>query len=147
MLTRFSDWLGHRLLKGGKRNWLIILSVFFVIIFPLILIAAFSYIRTHRDLTDFALSRRQAIASLAAATIKEKLDRLIDIGVSLATRVRFAELVGLGRWEEAIEILRAGGAGPVGRGDRNSPGGPKRFFFHRQGFPRRSGRDAHGRHA
>lgn len=107
MLTRFSDWLGHRLLKGGKRNWLIILSVFFVIIFPLILIAAFSYIRTHRDLTDFALSRRQAIASLAAATIKEKLDRLIDIGVSLATRVRFAELVGLGRWEEAIEILRA----------------------------------------
>lgn len=106
-LRKFSDWLGDRLLKDGKRNWLIIPALLLVIIFPLILIAAFSYVRTHRDLTDFALSRRQAIASLAAATIKEKLDRLTDIGVSLATRVRFAELVGLGRWEEAIQILRA----------------------------------------
>jgi hypothetical protein len=87
----FSDWLGNLLFKDGKRNWLIILAIFLVIIFPLILIAALSYVRTYRDLTDFALSRRQAIASLAAATIKEKLDRLIDIGISLATRVPKAE--------------------------------------------------------
>jgi signal transduction histidine kinase len=71
-----------------------------------LLLASFSYITSYRDLTNFALSRRQAIAYLAAATLKEKLDRLTDIGISLATRVRFRQLVGQGKWIEAVEILR-----------------------------------------
>lgn len=106
MFKRFTDWPGGLSFKDNGKNWFISLAIFLAILSPVILLAAFSYIRTYRDLTEFALSRRQAISSLAAATIKEKLDRLTDIGVSLATRVRFAELVGLGRWQEAIEILQ-----------------------------------------
>ena len=33
------------------------------------------------------------------------MDRLVDIGVSLADRVRFRELIGAGRWTEAVRIL------------------------------------------
>ena len=38
--------------------------------------------------------------------MKEKLDRTKDRAVSLATRVRFSQLIGEGRWEEAVGILQ-----------------------------------------
>jgi PAS domain S-box-containing protein len=68
-------------------------------------VSAHRYADLERELTGSALDRRQAIATLAAATYSEKLDRVVDIGVSLATRVRFQELVAAGRWDEAVRIL------------------------------------------
>jgi len=65
-----------------------------------------SYRAIDRELTAVALSRRLAVSDLAAATISEKLDHMVSISVSLATRVRFRQLVAAGRWAEAIEILR-----------------------------------------
>jgi len=58
------------------------------------------------ELTDSVMARRAALAQLAAATLSERLDRMVDLGVSLATRVRFAELVAAGQWQAAAEILR-----------------------------------------
>lgn len=106
MFKRFADWLTDFLYKPGKKKWFVVLAAFLAFLSPVLLLASFSYITTYRDLTNFTLSRRQAIAYLAAATLKERLDRLIDIGVSLATRVRFRQLIGEGKWNEAIEILR-----------------------------------------
>ena len=57
------------------------------------------------DLTKNAFSNKQAIASLAATTLNEKLGRSIDIGNALATRVQFGKLVDSGQWDEAIEIM------------------------------------------
>jgi PAS domain S-box-containing protein len=57
------------------------------------------------ELTESALARRTALAQLAAATLSERLDRTTDLARSLATRVRFAELVAAGRWEAAGEVL------------------------------------------
>ena len=65
-----------------------------------------SYRAIDRELTDVALSRRAAVAQLATVTLSEKFDHLIDISISLATRVRFRQLVAAGQWAEAIEILR-----------------------------------------
>jgi hypothetical protein len=76
-----------------------------VLILPVLLIAALSYLRMERELTDSAFSRRQTIAVLAAAIVKEKLDRIIDVGISLATRVRFRQLVEAKKWLEASAIL------------------------------------------
>jgi signal transduction histidine kinase len=59
-----------------------------------------------RELTEAALSRRASLSYLTAAVLTEKFDRLVDIGVSLATRVRFRQLIEKGKWEEAIRILR-----------------------------------------
>jgi len=72
----------------------------------LIATAVQSYRAIDRELTEVALSRRAAVAQLAAATLSEKFARLVDISVSLATRVRFRELVAEGRWVEASAILR-----------------------------------------
>ena len=83
-------------------------AVVIVLAFAAIVVtAAQSYRAIDRELTEVALSRRVAVAQLAAATLSEKFGRLVDITVSLATRVRFRELVAEAKWTEASEILRA----------------------------------------
>ncbi len=82
----------------------ILLSLVFT---GMVMVAWQSYRAIGRELTAAALSRRVAVSDLAAATLAEKFHHLIDISVSLATRVRFRQLVAAGQWAEAIEILRA----------------------------------------
>src|SRR5712691_2162651 len=69
-------------------------------------LAVHTYAAVKRELTDVALARRASLANLAAATLSERLDRMVDLAVSLGTRVRFAELVSAGQWEAAVQILR-----------------------------------------
>jgi signal transduction histidine kinase len=71
-----------------------------------VVLAAIVYRSVEREFTDIALLRRASVVNLAAATLAEKFARLQDIGVSLATRVRFRQLVAQGQWAEAIQILR-----------------------------------------
>ena len=71
--------------------------------------AAQSYRSVDRELTDAALARRHAVASLAAATLSEKMDRLVDLGVSLASRVLLPELIPAGKEERGVvESYRLG---------------------------------------
>ncbi len=107
ILETFSDRLANLLIKNGKKNVLAISAIFLVLLSPVVFLATLTYLRTRQDSTAFALSQRQAIAYLAATTLKEKLDRLVDISVSLASRVRFRQLVSEGKWDEAIDILRS----------------------------------------
>jgi signal transduction histidine kinase len=58
------------------------------------------------EFTEAALARRASAGALAATALADKLQLLTDLAVSLATRVRFQELVRAGRWEEAVAILR-----------------------------------------
>jgi signal transduction histidine kinase len=64
-----------------------------------------SYHEIDRELTATALSRRAAVSQLAATTLSEKFNRLVDVAVSLATRVRFRELIAAGSFVEASKIL------------------------------------------
>lgn len=102
-----SDELANLLVKDNKKNWPVISAIFLIILFPVIFLAGLTYFRTRQEATAFAVSQRQAIAYLAATTLKEKLDRLTDISVSLASRVRFRQLVSEGKWEEAVKILES----------------------------------------
>jgi signal transduction histidine kinase len=70
-------------------------------------LAARYYVSVRAELTEVALARRGAVAQLAAATLSERLDRMVDVGVSLATRVRFTELVAAGQWEAAVQIIKS----------------------------------------
>lgn len=72
----------------------------------LALLALRSYRVVDQELTEAVLSRRASVSYLAAVVLAEKFDRLVDIGTSLATRVRFRQLVEAGRWTEAVGILR-----------------------------------------
>ncbi len=67
--------------------------------------ATYSYLKVDAELTDSALSRREAVAQLMGITLAEKFGRTSDIAVSLSTRVRFRDLVSTGKWDEAIKIL------------------------------------------
>jgi signal transduction histidine kinase len=69
--------------------------------------AASSYREIDRELTAVALMRRETVAQLTATILAEKFERLTEVAVSLATRVRFRELVAAGKWAEAIELMRA----------------------------------------
>jgi signal transduction histidine kinase len=70
-------------------------------------LAARYYVSARSELTDAAMARRGAVAQLAAATLSERLDRMVDLGVSLATRVRFADLVAARQWDAAMQIMKA----------------------------------------
>jgi len=105
MLKLLADWMTHYLTTAQRRHPLARLLILLVLILPLLLVAVVSYVTTERDLTGSAFSRRQTVAYLAAAIVKEKLDRITDIGISLATRVRFRQLVAAKKWTEASEIL------------------------------------------
>lgn len=106
MLKSVTALLRDLSLKTGKKDRRIRIAIFLAIVLPVILIAAFAYYGTYQELTEFTFSRRQSLADLAATVLEQKLERLTDIGVSLATRVRFRHLVSEGKWDEAIEILQ-----------------------------------------
>jgi C4-dicarboxylate-specific signal transduction histidine kinase len=106
MLNRIRKLSSDLVLEAGKNNKRIRVAIFLAIVVPVILIGVFTYLQAYRDLTEFTFSRRQSMAFLAANALEQRFDRLTDIGVSLATRVRFRQLVTEGKWNEAIEILK-----------------------------------------
>lgn len=57
-------------------------------------------------MTQSALHRRHTVAKLSAMVLREKFDVLRDVGVSLASRVKFRELIRAGQWKEAAGILK-----------------------------------------
>jgi signal transduction histidine kinase len=69
--------------------------------------ALHSYRDIDTELTAVALTRREAVAQLMAATLAEKFGRVVDVAISLSTRVRFRDLVVQGKWVEAVEIMRS----------------------------------------
>lgn len=103
--TNLGDWVTDLLFRSGRPNRPVRFVFLLIFVSPVIVMAVLSYFRISQDLKALALSRRQAVVYLASRTVKADLDRLRDIGISLATRVRFRQLVGEGRWNEAIRIL------------------------------------------
>lgn len=99
-LTKLRDALGSFIDRSPFR-WVVLSLVVATVIGT----AAHSYRKIDSELTAVALSRREAVAQLMAATLTEKFGRIIDVGISLSTRVQFRNLVAAGEWNKAIEIL------------------------------------------
>jgi signal transduction histidine kinase len=89
---------------GSRRAWFAAILTVAVLAIPGL--SWHRYVALERELTEAALARHAAVGSLAASTLAVKFERLVDVGISLATRVRFQELVAAGRWSEAARILR-----------------------------------------
>lgn len=107
MLNKLADSFTAFVLKAANKNKPIQVLICLAVVFPVILIAGYEYSRTYHDLTESALSRRQSLASLASTALEQRFRRLTDLGVSLATRVRFRQFVSDKKWAEAIQILNA----------------------------------------
>lgn len=106
-MSKFVDWISNRLIAQKGHHFFSHFLFYFLFILPLLLISAGSLMSQYRSLTDMALERRDQISYLAATTITENLNNLVNLGVSLATRVRFRELIAAGDWEGAVAILES----------------------------------------
>lgn len=73
---------------------------------PILTAASFSYVKLRENLTSLTLARREALARLSSSTIKERMDRLTDLGKSFASRVVFRELIAAGKWDDAVLKLK-----------------------------------------
>ena len=101
------EWLGNRVSSSDKgkrrqRN----AAVLLLLVLPVSVIGAYSYIHSREELSAGIYARRQSVAFLAASTLREKLDQLKQIGTSLTTRPRVYQLISEGKWNDAVEFLR-----------------------------------------
>lgn len=83
MAARRSRSLTDRLLdayaRPGRRSLGIRVLIFALIVGPVITLAAYNYRRAVTDLTDLTFLRRQAIAYLAAVSLRTKFDGIVTI--------------------------------------------------------------------
>ena len=93
--------MGASLIARASIRWVAL----FLVSAAIIATASSSYREIDKELTTVALLRREAVARIAAVTLAEKFGRVVDVAISLATRVRFRELVNQEKWGEAIKIM------------------------------------------
>ncbi|MBI4992262.1 MAG: PAS domain S-box protein [Candidatus Harrisonbacteria bacterium] len=105
MFKKLMGWLIDIIFVGGRKRRFINSVIFLAIIAPTIGFGLFHYLQAYRDLTKSAIDRRASLAHLSAITLRERFDRLVDVGISLATRVRLRQLIEEDNWSEAIKIM------------------------------------------
>lgn len=74
-------------------------------IVPVLIIGLISILFTYDNLIEQALKRRDSTAQLGANVLSEKLSRVNDLGLSLATRVKFRKFISKKDYEGAIDIV------------------------------------------
>lgn len=94
-----------RFLDAGGRRHALQAALIFCALVPIAFAGYYAYRNAEREMTDAVLAKRENISYLVASVLTEKLDRLVDVGVSLSTRVRFGRLITERRWNEAIKIM------------------------------------------
>ncbi|HTK60692.1 MAG TPA: ATP-binding protein [Candidatus Baltobacteraceae bacterium] len=82
------------------------LALFALMFMPPLILAVDGYARTEANLRALTFSRRATIASIAAVTVEQNLNRLVDLNRSFASRVNFRRLVAEGKWTEAVAIMK-----------------------------------------
>lgn len=104
---KLTSWIAGACRWPAQGSWRFRPLITLAVLLPLLAAGVTDYTRTSRTLTEITLSRRETVAHLAGIVVHARLERLVDLGVSLATRVRFAQLVSEGRWSEAVTIMKS----------------------------------------
>ena len=99
-LTKLRDALGS-FIDHSPFRWVVLSLAAATVIAT----AAYRCREIDSELTTVALSRREAVAQLMAATLAEKFGRNLDVATSFSARVQFRNLVSQEKWGKAIEIM------------------------------------------
>ena len=91
----------------ASSRYAFILLLSFILAVPPFIIARLSYLSIKKELTEYSIARKQNKAKLAALMIRERLERIIDLAISLSTRVQFQKQVNAGDWAAAVKIMEA----------------------------------------
>ena len=92
-------------LVSGPKVWLGRSIFFFILLLPIILLGVINYKHTYREETKDVFDQKKALSYLAATTVHERLDALVNLGISLATRKGLIEGAQKGDWSEAVSRL------------------------------------------
>ena len=88
-----------------SKKTLINSGIFLLIVGPILALSFYSYFQVRESLTTATSLRRGEIASLASLLIKERLDGVIDVGLSFATNLPVTEAIEAGEWSAAALML------------------------------------------
>ncbi|HTK04467.1 MAG TPA: ATP-binding protein [Candidatus Eisenbacteria bacterium] len=100
---RLMDRLVAAYEKPRRPTWRVRLMIFVLVVGPVVVLAAYSYRKASRDLTELTFLRRQAIAYLAAVSLRTKFDGLITIAQTAVDNEATKKLIAEGKWEEALK--------------------------------------------
>ena len=91
----------------ARGKWAVLYRVFFLLLFisPGLVLVFFSYARFYSESTESILTEKRLLALLASNIVHERLNAIVDLGVSFATRPRLIEEIEKGKWEEALHVL------------------------------------------
>ncbi|MBI2626121.1 MAG: hypothetical protein HYW69_00835, partial [Candidatus Nealsonbacteria bacterium] len=92
-------------LFAGKRNFYISVAIFLAVTLPVIITGFLRYQELDRDMTQLAVTRRQALAHLASNQIEASFDNIIDLGVFFSRNAEFQQFIAAGKWDKAIQLL------------------------------------------
>jgi len=92
-----------KLFSSGRRAILYRLLFSMIIILPFTSIVTFSSITAYRETTSDIYSKRYVRAQLIESIIHERLDGIVLLAESIASRPRVVEYVKEGKWEQAIK--------------------------------------------
>src|SRR3989338_8288572 len=81
-------------------------SILFIFItIPVLILSGISYRSNHDHLTKQTFLKKESLAEVSSAILRERLNRVEDLGISLSTRVAFRELIAQKQWQKAIHIM------------------------------------------
>jgi len=92
--------------KSGRASWRIRAMIFVLIVGPVVALAAYSYQKASRDLTELTFLRRQAIAYLAAVSLRTKFDGLVTVAQTSMDSEATKKLILAGEWDEALKTAQ-----------------------------------------
>lgn len=80
--------------------------IFIGIVLPVLLVAIYSYMHIRQNTTERIYQERRSIASLSQHVLREKLDRISDLGLSFSTRPVVCQDVNDKKWDAAIALMK-----------------------------------------
>ncbi len=106
MPNLFATFLEQKVLHIDLPPRLLQFLLSLLIIIPLTLFCVFSFMHTYTQQTNIETARYDTIAQLSTTILHERLNKLVDLAESFASRPRVVEYAVAGRWNDAVEVLR-----------------------------------------
>ncbi|MGD0169122.1 MAG: sensor domain-containing diguanylate cyclase [Smithella sp.] len=94
----------YNLLTGTKNALLYRVLFLSLLTFPVVILTVIDYTNTNRDITKSILAERRSLSTLAANTLDENLDKIVEVSIAYTTRPKVIEYVEKGDWKGALSI-------------------------------------------
>ncbi|MDD5439817.1 MAG: sensor domain-containing diguanylate cyclase [Candidatus Omnitrophica bacterium] len=74
-------------------------------VFPALFLAVFNYVKIYDEFTETAIMQKRYLATLSSTIVNEKLNAIINLGLSFATMPLLVDETKKGDWEKAVTMF------------------------------------------